>query len=356
MKRKIHYSNDELNLFEQIQSVVNGYLDANSSGHHANTSYFIKIALIGGIWIAALGCLFMVNSLPELWVVYGVLGVFNTLVFLNIIHDAAHQSIFRSRRYNNALFNLLNIIGGNCYIWKLRHINSHHPYPNIPGEDMDIGQSEVVRLNSKSPYKWFHKFQHIYMPIIYLNYTLFWVFFRDFNDFWKGDFVRGANKTYPVREWIYMILYKVLYFSIFLILPYWLLPYSFGSIFLGFVIMHIFQSILSVMGLLTAHVNEYSKFPLPNESGIMEDCWAIHQINSTNDFGTGNRIINYTFGGFNFHVAHHLFPNISHIHYAFITPLIKKVIEKNGLTYQEMGMFEALVSHWYLLKKYSKRD
>ncbi len=353
MKDKIHYSQDELKIYQQIQSVVKAYLSTCSSGQHANLGYFLKMGLITFIWCGLLIYLYHVNTYKELLLIFSLVGIFNTLIFLNILHDAAHQTIFKNSKYNNILFQWLNLIGGNSYIWKIRHLSSHHLFPNIPGRDIDIGQSDMVRLNSETSFRTIHKLQHVYMPIIYLTYTLFWVLFRDFSDFWKGDILRGQEKGYPAIEWWKLFLYKVVYFSIFLVLPYLVLPFTFGEIFLGFVCMHIFQSILSVMGLLTAHVNEHSKFPVPDENGDMQDCWASHQINSTNDFGTENPIINYIFGGFNFHVAHHLFPNISHVHYHKITPLIKEVIEQNGLTYQEMGMFEALLSHWYLLKKYS---
>ncbi len=354
IKEKIHYSRDELKIFQQIQLEVHNYLNKCPSGNYASTRFFIKSSLIAIIWTCLLILLYTPSSYIELYLYYSILGIFNTLIFLNILHDAAHQAIFKNRKSNDFVFEWLNLLGGNSYVWKLRHLSSHHPYPNIPGRDVDIGQSDVVRLNSATSFKFFHHYQPYYMPIIYLTYTLFWVFFRDFKDFVKGDIIRGNKKPYPLKEWLKLLMFKFIYFSLFLVLPYLILPFSFSEIFLGFVCMHVFQSILSAMGLLTAHVNEHSNFPLPDKEGNMMDCWAIHQIKSTNDFGTNSALINYAFGGFNFHVAHHLFPNMSHTHYKKITPIIQKVIERNGLEYQEMGMFEALLSHWYLLKKYSK--
>mgnify|MGYP000611757777 CR=1 FL=1 len=355
MRKKIHYSRDDLKILQQIQEEVKRYVGNSPSGTYAPNGYFVKSCLIMLIWILLIVHLFYCSAVVTLYINYALIGIFSTLIFLNILHDAAHQSIFRNRKYNDVIFQILNLLGGNSYVWKLRHLSSHHPYPNIPGKDMDISQSTVVRLNGESQYKGMHRFQHFYMPLIYLTYTLFWVFFRDFNDFLKGDIIRGNKKAYPILEWIKLFVFKGVYFSIFLIIPLKLTSFSFGEVFGGFVCMHIFQSILSAMALLTAHVNEHSNFPTPDEHGNMVDCWAIHQIKSTNDFGTHNPLINYSFGGFNFHVAHHLFPNMSNIHYQKITPIIQSVIERNGLKYQELGMFEALLSHWHLLKKYSKK-
>ena len=73
----------------------------------------------------------------------------------------------------------------------------------------------------------------------------------------------------------------------------------------GFVISIVFQ---------LAHTVEHTDFPLPNEdTGKIENEWAIHQVATTANFATGNKLISWLVGGLNFQIEHHLFPKISHV-------------------------------------------
>ena len=40
----------------------------------------------------------------------------------------------------------------------------------------------------------------------------------------------------------------------------------------------------------------------------MEDEWAVHQLKTTANFATRNKLISWWVGGLNFQVEHHLFP------------------------------------------------
>jgi fatty acid desaturase len=47
----------------------------------------------------------------------------------------------------------------------------------------------------------------------------------------------------------------------------------------------------------------------------MGNTWAIHQLFTTTNFAPKNKIVNWYTGGLNHQIEHHIFPNISHIHY-----------------------------------------
>ena len=78
---------------------------------------------------------------------YIFLGVLIPLIFLNIIHDAAHFTLFKNKKLNLWLTYIFDLIGTNSYIWRMRHLQSHHIYPNVLGKDADIKQTEIVRIN-----------------------------------------------------------------------------------------------------------------------------------------------------------------------------------------------------------------
>ena len=88
----------------------------------------------------------------------------------------------------------------------------------------------------------------------------------------------------------------------------------------GFVISIVFQ---------LAHTVEHTEFPMPNEAtNKIENEWAIHQVATTANFSTGNKLISWLVGGLNFQIEHHLFPKISHIHYPAISKIIKAHLQR----------------------------
>jgi linoleoyl-CoA desaturase len=101
-----------------------------------------------------------------------------------------------------------------------------------------------------------------------------------------------------------------------------------------------------------AHTVEHTSFPLPDpESGKLEDEWAVHQLKTTANFATRNRIVNWLVGGLNFQIEHHLFPKISHIHYPAISEIIRNACKEYGIEYVEYKKVRhAIASHVSYLK------
>ena len=108
--------------------------------------------------------------------------------------------------------------------------------------------------------------------------------------------------------------------------------------------------ILSVIFQL-AHMVENNEMPMPNEVGEMKNTWAIHQLFTTTNFATNNKIINWFSGGLNHQVEHHIFPNISHIHYDKISKIVKETAQEFNLPYNEYeSTREAIRSHFRHLR------
>ena len=105
-----------------------------------------------------------------------------------------------------------------------------------------------------------------------------------------------------------------------------------------------------------AHVVEGADQPLPNPEGNIENEWAIHQLLTTANFARNNRLLSWYIGGLNFQIEHHLFPNICHIHYPHISPIVEKTVGEFGLTYNLKQSFtQALVSHLRMLKELGRQ-
>jgi linoleoyl-CoA desaturase len=95
-----------------------------------------------------------------------------------------------------------------------------------------------------------------------------------------------------------------------------------------------------------AHVVEGTDYPMPDESGNMENNWAIHQLRTTTNFGHRAKFFSWYVGGLNYQVEHHLFPNICHVHYREIAKIVEQTTNEFGLPYKSKETFrEAVVAH-----------
>jgi linoleoyl-CoA desaturase len=83
---------------------------------------------------------------------------------------------------------------------------------------------------------------------------------------------------------------------------------------------------------------------------VIENDWAIHQLNTTVNFAPNNRLLSWYVGGLNYQVEHHLFPDICHVHYRNIAPIVKATAaEFNIPYYTKKTFFDALKAHANML-------
>jgi linoleoyl-CoA desaturase len=68
------------------------------------------------------------------------------------------------------------------------------------------------------------------------------------------------------------------------------------------------------------------------------------------DYCPTSRVANALLGGFNCHAAHHLFPEVSHVHYVAISKIIKETAGELGLRYHELPYLAMIRSHFRFLK------
>ena len=109
--------------------------------------------------------------------------------------------------------------------------------------------------------------------------------------------------------------------------------------------------ILSVVFQL-AHVMDEAEMPMPEKDGTMKNTWAIHQLKTTVNFGAKSWFINWYTGGLNHQVEHHIFPNISHVHYGKIAQIVKQTAKEFNLPYKEYKTTrKAIAAHFKFLKE-----
>lgn len=350
---KIHYPKSDSGFFEELKERVNRYFQISGHTTRATRSFKIKILFLFLVYLGAYGLLYITNLDPAVaLIIYGFLGAWSIVLGLNIGHDAAHGVIFRKKRHNQRLTWIFEIVGTSGYNWVNRHLGAHHVFPNVMDYDSDIQQTNMVKIFPEDKHRHIHRFQHLYMPLLYLIYIFRWVTYRDFKDAFSKRIGVFDNRNYPIVEIVKMIGFKALYIGYIVVLPaiyhQWSILFAVGAFFLLTVI----GSLVITMVLLSTHVGEDANFPTPDENNMLPHAWAEHQVITAADFATKNKLVHFLFGGFNHHVVHHLFPNVCHCHYPALTPILQEVAQKYDLPYRsQKSVIGAMRSHFRLLKE-----
>ena len=284
-----------------------------------------------------------------------LLGCITAAIGFNVMHDGAHGSFSRYKWINSLASNFANFLGASQHMWKTKHNIIHHTYTNIHGVDDDIEARPFLRLCEEQRRYRIHKYQHFYFWAAYSLLYMYWVFVSDYTKYFSGKIGAIQLRKMTFKEHLLFWIYKLAHGFIFVALPIYVvgfMPWLIGilsmSLVTGFVLSIVFQ---------LAHTVEHTHFPMPdNATNQMEDEWAIHQVKTTANFATKNKIVSWLVGGLNFQVEHHLFPKISHIHYPAISKIIKKACEDYGIKYLEYPKVRlAVASHVAYLRQLGRK-
>jgi len=141
----------------------------------------------------------------------------------------------------------------------------------------------------------------------------------------------------------------------FIVLPLLVLDITWWQFLIGFLVLHIAEGL--TMGLIfqLAHVVEGTNFPVPTHMGQIQEAWAEHQMRTTANFATHNKLAAFFLGGLNRQIEHHLFPKVCHIRYGEISLIVKRTALEFNLPYIEnRTFFAALRSHYVRLRRFGK--
>lgn len=319
---------------------------------HFRRRLLVKFACYFSLVAACYGLLYAIEN-PWLFVLcFTGYGLFSVLFAFNFSHDCSHNTVFRSRRLNNLVFTAIyTIVGAHAEAWKQRHIHSHHYAPNVEAYDSDLRISKLIRVIPGSRYRWYHRFQHWYAPLAYMSYSLFWVFVKDFVIlFSHDDFTPRKTFGYHVSFW----LQKGIYITGLLVLPLLFSQQSWPIVVSAFLLMHLLQSLFLLFTFFMTHHVESTAYPETDLAGTIHTSWLMNQIRSSNDMHPFSETANFLLGGFNNHIAHHLFPHVHHVHYPRLNTILYRILEERAIVPNQTSYWGGVVSHLKLLKKMSK--
>ncbi len=355
-KQSLRFSRkDTQDFFKTLNQRVNHYFKENQIPKTGNWKLYVKTVVMFSLLIAPY---VMVLTLSiNLWVkllLCIVMGIGMAGVGMNVMHDGNHGSFSKYPWINKFMGSSIYILAGNVFNWKVQHNILHHTYTNIHGHDEDLEAGRVLRFSKHS--QWFphHKFQHYYSVFLYGLLTLNWALFADFQQMkrYTKRKLSYLNSKRPSLQWTGLYISKILYFSIWIVLPILLIDAPWWTVLIGFVIMHYTAGIILSLIFQLAHVVEDAEMHEAHKSGTMKNTWAIHQLKTTVNFATKNKIMNWFTGGLNHQIEHHIFPHISHVHYTKIGAIVRKTAKEFNLPYNEYKTTRsALFSHFKFLKQ-----
>lgn len=351
----IKFANIQPEFYATLSQRVNAHFKNNNLSRNANSAMVFKTIFMLLLYFVPFGM--MLSGMASTYGIYLllclVMGTGVAGIGLSVMHDACHGSYSTKAWVNNLLGFSLNVIGGNAFNWKVQHNVLHHTYTNIFDADEDISPRGALRMAPESPWKPFHRFQFVYAWFLYGLMTLVWVLGKDFGRLvkYQREGLVKKQKANIYSEWAILIASKLVYIGYVLVLPIMILPYSAGQIIVGFLLMHYVAGFILAVVFQPAHVIEGTSYFKPDGQGNLENNWAVHQLHTTTNYATENRLLSWYVGGLNFQVEHHLFPNVCHVHYRALAPIVKSTAEEFGVPYKSKRTFwDAMVAHKRLLK------
>jgi linoleoyl-CoA desaturase len=348
---KLKFTKDEGSAFyKELTEKLEQYFSENKIEKTGNKAMIIKIILYFSLDILFYGLMITSTTMLSFYLFYLLMGLSVLLTAFNISHDAAHGVAVKSKYWNKVLFSIsFNLQGNNAYVWGKNHNESHHLYTNIEGSDIDVLNNPLFRMTESQPLKWFHRYQFMYAPFLYLLYSINWLLVRETLMLFNYS-SRTIKIEIPRKEIIKLIIYKLFYVVYMIVLPVYLLPFGWTTVLIAFLLNHFMISVIFVGVLGVSHLSDYVEHPAPDEDNKLNMSWPKLQMCTSVDYNADSRFFNWTLGGFNAHALHHLLPNISHVHYLKILPIFRELAKKHGLTYMELPYIKSLHSHFRFLK------
>ena len=343
--------------YDTVKEEVAAYFEGKQLSELGNRKMYIKTAVMLALYFVPLAVIISGLGSVSLWLFYAlwlVMGVGIVGLGVGVMHDSNHGAYSGSKRLNNMLGNVLNVIGGFSLNWKIQHNILHHTYTNLAGLDEDIEAGGLLRMSPHKEYSSFHKYQHLYALPLYSIMNLYWISAKDYLMLFRYDRhdLLRKQKTTLVKAVTQLSLLKVFYFTYIILAPMLFAGVAWYHVLFGFIAMHVVAGLALALIFQPAHVMETSEFPEMAPGKKMENSWAVHQILNTANFSPNSVVTSWFLGGLNYQIEHHLFPHICHVHYPALSGIVKRVAAQYNLPYQVQPTFaKAILEHLNMLRK-----
>lgn len=303
-------------------------------------------------WYYTRTTLLLITFFTCAWVLYYLLqnfylqiGIVCLLGFLGfrfglLGHDAGHRAISTKKWLNQIIgYTSLTLINGiSIQHWESKH-NAHHRSPNFNPGDPDIEQvfayDETQARSRKGLLKWITKYQiAFFVPLHALS-----VF-----DMTRKSFQYVILKCPLKRKVIELI-------GLFMHILLWV---GIPSYFIGFwkaMLLYAIGTLVRGLYASLVFVPNHVGMPLPKPTDKLS--YLEKQVITARNL-TPSLLKDYIFGGLNYQIEHHLFPNMSRKYLKKAKEVIKHYCQTNKIPYKETGFFtcyKEIITHMHRVGK-----
>ena len=243
-------------------------------------------------------------------------------------HDAGHQQVFRSRRWNDRFGIVLSNLGvGLSYGWWVEKHNRHHRHPNEVGQDPDVERNVLAwtpqqARSQRGALRLIARHQALFVfPLLLLEgWNLHVGSVRQLIGRRRGIALEGSLLALHA---VGTVLLLVLLLSPLKALAFVAVAQSVFGLYLG------------------------STFA-PNHKGMQivdPGCrpdFLRRQVLTSRNI-TGGRVLSVVFGGLNHQIEHHLFPSMPSRNLRRCRPLVKEFCAREGVPYTETTVHSSYV-------------
>jgi len=265
-------------------------------------------------------------------------------------HAMSHFSLFTKGWMNTLVFRLCSPFVLSAHnIWSTSHIVSHHVH-TLTHDDLQDNYP-VKRIQPSLPYMWFHRFQHVYIWIVYLFGLPLWTFadfFASIPTLFTG---KHHMRHLGMGERLENTIGLTVNIFITILLPFFFL--HFPQALLVCLCSNIPASLMTVIQIAVNHEVPETQNKVDPKNVKID--WGAHQVLTSHNFGVNSKVALHMSGGLNMQVEHHLFPSVHYTHFHAIAPIVQQACQEFGLTYNtSSSIFVAIKKHYDLLKANSK--
>lgn len=346
---------------KELTRRVEEYLKSNNIDRAGRWKGLIKVPILFAVYFLPY-ILVLTGHIVGFWPVLlagAMMGLGMALIGLAVMHDAVHGTLTKKPWLNKILGYSLELLGGSSLTWKIQHNVLHHSFTNVHGLDEDINPPPFLRFTPDAPHKKVHRIQAFVAWFFYGLMTMMWITTKNFTELkrYKDMNLLAPQGTTYRREFIKLVFGKILYVTYAIVIPIVLTNVIWWHWILAFLMLHFVCGVVLAFIFQCAHVIPEIEFVSHASSEVdnPDASWAAHQLATTANFENWNLVFTWFVGGLNHQIEHHLFPDISHIHYPKIAKIVKQTAEEFGHSYNYHKTFVgALIAHFKLLHRLGK--
>jgi fatty acid desaturase len=302
-------------------------------------SYALRLSVTLGLYaVTCISVIWIGNSWYQLINAFAFAVAYGQIAFIG--HDAGHQAIFASRRFNDALGRSLgNLLVGLSFGWWVDTHNRHHASPNQEGRDPDIEDGVLAFTTAQAARRGgalsrfiARRQAWLFFPLLTLEGISLHVdsVVAVTNDRFRST--RGGTRRY---EALSLLLHAVVYVT-------GLLLVMSPAKALAFAAVH-----QAVWGLYMGSTFAPNHKGMPIIGADEQVDYLRRQVLTSRNV-RGGMITDFALGGLNYQIEHHLFPSMPRASLRLAQPIVRAHCESLGVSYCEtslIGSYRAALTH-----------